>query len=277
MMKKIILILFFITLTSVGIYFANGMKSSPTITYFPIDYGTGFEVSETSLQLDDVMESYNVLWNVHSKTEVPMYLRQDVSLLYKDGMLHGMRSKWRENTDSISFSERTSDNKSRKWEAISFHYGEIHSDETINSTQHLSHDELYVLKENNQFEGFHKYNNESNLISLDKEIKKKLLAHWQDLLFYFHIDMNDYHLVPLTSLYLYQENPLPNLDQETTNRVMGQLWEGLYKNYIIPYIDTTETLDSYVPLILIDKESETLLVLFEMNGKKEKLIQKIGS
>jgi hypothetical protein len=280
-MKNAVRILLLIALTTIIIFFGKDLKSTPTITYFPIDYEKSFESANTSLEFtyNKGTDYYTIDWHVLSKTEMPMYLRQDVSLLFAEGELHGMRSKWRENTDIISFSETTTDNTSKKWEAISFHYGEIHDGEDIKSIQKLSHDNLYVIEEKNNFVGFHnKQINEINKfkVTIDVRTNKKLLAHWQDLLFYFHINSKDYYLIPLSNLYLYQEKTFPEMDQEKTDRVMGQLWEGLYKNYILPNIDSKEKLKSYIPLILIEKSGDTLLVLYEINGQKEKLIQKIG-
>ncbi|WP_047984132.1 hypothetical protein [Ornithinibacillus californiensis] len=277
-MKKLLIILLFISITTAGIYYAQEVKSTPTITYFPIDYRTSFDSAKTNLELysSDDNNAYEILWHVKSKSETPMYLRQDVSLLFADGKLMGMRSQWRENTDTIQFREKFSSDKNHQWETITFHYGEIHTNEDINSIQHMSHDQLYVFKEHTRFIGFH--SNQSNLITkllLDESMKENLLAHWQDLLFHFHLDINNYYSIPLTSLYRYQENPLPTLNQKNTDRVIGQLWEGLYKNYIIPNIDSKENLNSFMPLILIDKNGESLLVIYEINGKKEKLIQKI--
>jgi hypothetical protein len=116
-MKNMVIILLFVTLTTIGVFFVKDMRSSPTITYFPLEYGTNFKYARTLLTLSNRNEKdhYDITWQVESKTEIPMYIRQDVSLLFSNGELQGMRSKWRENTDSISFTEEIISNTSKKW------------------------------------------------------------------------------------------------------------------------------------------------------------------
>jgi hypothetical protein len=281
MQKKIVLALF-VMVTTFGIYFAVKINSVPTITYFPLEYGTSFVDAETKLENtneDGSKASYSINWDVTSKTEEVMYLRQDVSLLFGNGQVLGMRSQWKEDADTIHFSENIKEENELKWESITFHYGEIHKNEdSIRSIQKLSQDTMFVIKENNAYNSFHKpetTNQANSKAKLDTLTQKKLLAHWQDLLFHFHLDINDYYSIPLTDLYEYQAKAFPSFDKRSTDRIMGQLWEGIYKNYIIPYIGSKEKLEGYIPLILIEKEGNHLLVLFEMNGQKEKLIQKI--
>ncbi|MFS0672814.1 hypothetical protein [Ornithinibacillus sp. 179-J 7C1 HS] len=275
-MKNVLIVLSFLIVTSIGIYYVKDLKSAPTITYFPIDYGTSFDSASTSLELSSTeKQGYRLTWNVQSKSKTPLYLRQDVSLLFADGELYGMRSKWRENTDTITFTESIKANDNKKWEAISFHYGEIHHDDVINSIQKLSHEIFYVLKKDNHFIGLSR--EKSNPLinqKLDTKTKNNILPRWQKLWSHYNIDINQYYSIPLTSLYQFQEKPFPGFNQEDTDRIMGQLWEGIYKNYLIPFIDSKEKLTSYIPLILLDKNGEHLYVLYEMNSKMNRLIQK---
>lgn len=277
-MKKLFFLLFVIFVI-LGSFLAMNVKVAPAITYFPIDYGTGFNTANTMLDPTLTNADYKIHWKVHSVSEVPLYLRQDISLLFGDGELKGMRSQWRENTDVISYSEEITDNQNQKWEAITFHYGEIHTDERINSIQQMSESKLYVFNNGSGFQSFQ--NAEDNKqsayqSSLDAKTMKKLLEHWQDLISHFHININDYHSIPLTDLSIYQQKHLPTMNQEKTDRIIGQLWEGLYKNYLLPYIDSEKKLISYTPLILLAKDGKELIVLFEINGERKKLIQKIG-
>ena len=111
---------------------------------------------------------------------------------------------------------------------------------------------------------------------LDRSSKQQLLFHWHQLLKHYKIDNEDYMMFPLLDLHKYNDRPLDGFSQEETDNIVGRLWEGIYKNYIIPVseLDAGHP-NSYVPLILIDKEKKSLLMLFELNGKKERLIQKI--
>ncbi|HAM80211.1 hypothetical protein [Ornithinibacillus bavariensis] len=276
-MPKKTVVVFLILLTAIGIYFVKDLNSLPTITYFPIDYGTSFTNATTHLQVNpnDSTKNYILEWDVSSTTEVPMYLRQDVSLLYANGELKGMRSKWRENTDTIEYTERLKDNQDARWDAITFHYGEIHLDNTINSVQKITADHLFVYRQNSIFKLTDSDIKSKQQKLVELETKKKLLSHWQSLLTYFKIDIQNYESIPLTDLYTIQDKPFLNMDKENSDRVIGQLWEGLYKNYIIPNIESKDSLKSFVPLILFDKKGDHLLVVYEINGRKEKLIQKL--
>ena len=66
------------------------------------------------------------------------------------------------------------------------------------------------------------------------------------------------------------------MSQQETDVLIGRLWEGIYKSYVIPASESSENqLESYIPLILIDKQNTHLYVLFELNGGREQLIQRI--
>src|SRR5699024_6077260 len=96
--------------------------------------------------------------------------------------------------------------------------------------------------------------------------------HWHRLTSHFDIDMAQYEVVPLTELHQFENKALLSFTQEQTDEIIGKLWEGLYKNYIIPVSETKDdSSDSYVPLILFEKHEHDILVLFELNGEKIKL------
>src|SRR5699024_7756370 len=88
-------------------------SSLPTITYFPIDEENTFTnaYSELNFSNKDSKDGYVLQWISGSKSSQPLYLRQDVSLLYENGQLRGVRSKWIEDTDTIKISEKLDRNK----------------------------------------------------------------------------------------------------------------------------------------------------------------------
>lgn len=265
-----------------GIVYMFKVNSLPAITYFPIDEKNTFEDAHSELEFThrNNNDSYDVTWTSSSKSSQSMYLRQDASLLFANGRLRGIRSKWVEDTASIQLKEKLHSKDDNFFQIISYHHGEIHyPDDEIKSIQHMSHDALYVIKSaTNKFNAFRSPENdeESNKKSeFDKATKKQLLYQWKQLLTHFNINEASYIAVPLTHLYTYNEKELPGTTQEETDQIIGQLWEGLYKNYIVPAANTKKnTSPNYVPLILFDKDQSHLIVLFELNGKKEKLIQK---
>ncbi|WP_010096995.1 hypothetical protein [Ornithinibacillus scapharcae] len=230
-MKKLI-ILSFVFVVILGVFFTLNLKVAPTITYFPIDYGTSFKSASTDLTSTLNQTDYKITWEVLSESEVPMYLRQDISLLFGDGELKGMRSQWRENTDLIRYSEEITDNHNQKWEAITFHYGEIHSGDDINSIQQMTANKLYVFHDGASFQSFQDAvgNKQSEYqASKDAKVMKKLLEHWQDLITHFHININEYHSIPLTDLANYQQKPFPTINQEKPIVLLDNYGKGSIK------------------------------------------------
>ncbi|MFC4022791.1 hypothetical protein ACFOUV_03060 [Oceanobacillus longus] len=257
--------------------------SEPTVSFFPLDTDSMMEHTLTTLKLlsEEGINTYKIDWKVESASDKTLYLRQDVSLLFDNGRLRGVRSKWVQNTNRIKINERLKSEDSRHLQSISFHHGENHySEEDIRSIQQMSYDELYVIDSpTTPIASFktpeNRYEMEWKEL-LDRATKQQLLFHWHELLNHFNIDVETYTTFPLIDLYRYNNNPLPTMSQEETNNAIGRLWEGLYKNYIIPALDPpNDKLNSFMPLILIDKQSTHLIVLFELNGKKEQLIQRL--
>lgn len=278
-----ILFLLFITLASF-IYFEH-TRSIQTITYFPIDTNTSFTTASTKIALtsEKDQQPYNISWTSQSKSNKQVYLRQDASILFANGRLKGVASKWQENTDKIYLKKELSCENSSYFQAISFHYGEVHyPEDEIKSIQQMSHDALYVA--NSPTVPIEPFSTPQNRFTaewkekLDTTTKQQLIYHWNELMQHFQIASGDYHSIPLTSLYLYNERSLPAMSQAQTDQIIGKLWEGLYKNYIIPATSGTSQLESsYIPLVLVAKDRTHLLVLFQLDGKKEKLIQRIGN
>lgn len=264
-----------------GIVYFVKMNDAPAITYFPIDEETSFTYANSNLELSTPKgsDSYEIDWTSNSRSDKEMYLRQDASLLFDKGRLRGVRSKWVQDTESIYLEDSLLSEDSSYFQVISFHHGEIHyPNDEIKSIHQMSNDHLYVIDSPaTSLEAFKSPENNDqkewkNL--LDRTTKQQLLHHWHQLFTHFDISHESYLAVPLTNLYRYNNESLPSMTQEQTNKIIGQLWEGVYKNYIIPAASTENNkLESYVPIVLFDKENDHLLVLFELNGKKERLIQ----
>ncbi|HEX6594449.1 MAG TPA: hypothetical protein VF095_07655 [Bacillota bacterium] len=277
--------IFTLLITSLVITFIWLMKSNPTITFFPLDERLSFNRAITSLTYSDEKDkdvtSPMIKWLTESSTDEKIYLRQDASLLFANGRLRGVKSKWMERAKTIRMKEKLRVTEDTFWEGITFHHGEIHyPSDKIKSIQKMSHDQMYVLsnKDNQQLIHFksaltaqEKYLQQQ----LNERINKQLLKHWNDLFKHFHINRDDYIIVPLTQLYTYEQTSLPSLEKVNRDQMIGRLWEGLYKNYIIPATNTQNSeWTNYMPIILFDKNDTHLLVLFELNGTKEKLLQR---
>src|SRR5699024_11318464 len=102
-----------------------------------------------------------------------------------------------------------------------------------------------------------------------------ILHKMNSILQKLQIDPSLYHTFPLIDLPLYEHIPFPNMNQHDTDMIIGHLWEGLYKNYIIPMTEMKNLEKSLMPLILIDKNKEHLLVVYTLNGKEKILRQNL--
>lgn len=281
MMKKWttgIIIAFIVVASAVIIYLFEN-ETLPAITYFPMDKETDFDHISTRLALIEQKDkdSYEISWQTESKSERDVYLRQDAALLFDNGRLRGVQSKWKEDTATIRMKQNLTGDDSSHFQAIAYHHGEVHyPDDQIKSMHRMSYDQLYVIDSpNTPLESFKIPENEMEdewVRLLEHTTHQQLEYYWKNLTRHFKINPNNYIPVPLTELYKYNNQSLPSFTQEQTNQIIGQLWEGLYKNYILA-AKNSEKLQSYVPLILFDKNKKHLLVVYALNGEREKLIQ----
>jgi hypothetical protein len=282
MIKWKLFFFIYILIAIFTVVFAFKYISSPAITFFPLNEERTFTEAESKLTLiaENAKDRYELKWKTYSKSDQPFYLRQDASLLFENGLLRGVRSKWVENTDEIHIEEKLLQEDSSFFQVISFHHGEIHDAENeITSIQKLTSDYLYVIDSPatpllSFKDPANSYETEWKEL-LDRTTKQQLLFHWHQLFTYYGINPENYLAVPLTQLDKYQDEPLPAMTQAETDKIMGQLWEGLYKNYIIPIVsEDADRVNSYVPIVLFGKNKEHLQVLFELNGEKQQLLQR---
>ncbi|MFC4558812.1 hypothetical protein ACFO3D_11380 [Virgibacillus kekensis] len=282
MKKQTIIIITVLTAGITASFLIWNLNSVPAITYFPTDKQTSFEYANTNLDMlsEKTVDTYEVLWNISSKSDRTLYLRQDASLLFVNGVLRGIRSKWEEDTAGIEIKEKLSGEDSSYFQSISYHHGEVHyPDDRIKSIHTMTYDQLYVIDSpNTPLESFKvpkdDYETQWSTL-LIHTTHQQLLYSWKQLINHFQINNESYLAVPLTRLYKYNHEPLPSFTQDQTNQIIGQLWEGLYKNYILTAknIEEGEQLNSYIPIILFDKQNKHLIVLYELNGEKHRLIQ----
>lgn len=245
-----------------------------TIIYFPIDPTVSFLKASTSLsnvtRLPD--NFYSFRWKTESLLDRKAYLRQDVGLLFSNGRLVGKLGEWKENTDRIIQEKKIKQSGSALIQALTFHYAEIHHNEAeIFSAQTMSSASGYII--NTPFQPltfFQKANSEEEKKwkqILDDKTSKELQAGWERSIKAFSIQLNHYHPYPLTQFYRSPDYTLPEYSKEETERIIGNLWEGLYKNYFLGIKKADGTTvspnGSIVPLILLAKDKTELLVITE--------------
>ncbi|ENH97470.1 hypothetical protein J416_05648 [Gracilibacillus halophilus YIM-C55.5] len=252
-----------------------------TLQYFPLDQTYQFLSADTLLTLlqETSNDQYRISWQTNSELDEPVYLRQDVSLLYMDGVLKGINGVWKEDVEDLTLTKDFEESDSSHFQAITLHHGEIHyPDDEIKSIQTMSNDYLYVIDSpHTPLESFRQPKNKFQRDwkqTIDHATQQQLQYTWKRWIEEAEIDINRYQLVPLVEIVNFQSEAIPGLGQEATDRIMGQLWEGLYRNYILPVSSSPEQLHQPMPLILMEKQNDHLIVLFQNEEKElERLYQ----
>lgn len=269
-------------------YFIFFLKEEPlkeSISFFPIDPSVTFEQYDTRLTLLNERDEneYVIKWTTSSSLKNPVYLRQDISLLFEDGRLKEILSTWEEEIAELNQEKEVFGEDSSHYKAISFHHGEIHyMDDVIKSTQIMSKDHLYVIDSPmSPLESFKKAQTSEEKEwekILNHATEQQLQYSWGNLLEYYNIPRDEYIPIPLTSLTEFNHKPLPGLTLVETHEKIGNLWEGLYKNYILGLEKEDGTSlspkGSTIPLILLNRANHHLLILIEAkNGDYFQLLQ----
>ena len=290
MKNKWILIIIVISLfTSMFFYFFKNHNVRESIIFFPITDTVSFTQASTQLQFVDNKDDdeYIIEWDVTSITDKQAYLRQDLSLLFSDGKLVETLSEWEDQSQKLAQFKKISGEDSSHYEAISLHYGEIHLNENeIRSVQKMSSDHLYVI--DSEFTKLFSFKTPQTEEEqewkdiLDKVTEQHLEFSWNELIQHYNIEENQYDPIPLVELVHYQTHPLPGLSYEKTQEVIGSLWEGLYKNYLLGLKTKEgkliEPIGSTMPLLLFAKDRSHLVVIIQSeDGTPFKFIQNINN
>ncbi len=256
-----------------GFYYHLANKAEESFTYFPPDPTARYNSGYTTLTVNQKSPDgpYEVSWKSQSSLDQKAFYRQDVALLYEGGRLKGKMGEWKQNVSDI-FQESTLFFKdSQLLQAVSFHFSEIHRDEKIGSAQKLSSDYLYIIDSQfSPFESFRHPENEEQekwKNTIDQVVRNRLENSWQNTSKQYNINLGQYDAFPLNQIAQFDDRPLPGFSLLETKRIIGQLWEGLYKNYYLgikkPDSSQEDALDSIMPLILLAKDRTHLLVLTE--------------
>jgi hypothetical protein len=283
-MKKFLVVFITTILATFLIFNWNGGEMK-VIKFFPLDPSKNFTNYETTLKLfpNPKGKNYQLGWEITSDVIELMYLRQDISLLYADGKLKGLLNQWKQDVRQLNQQTILNGEGSHYFEAISYHHGEIHyPNDVIKSIQAMSFDDFFVW-DGNQIEGFKESVTQEQHQWENHLISKKmgnLKPYWEELIDYYDINVKEYLTIPLSDLWHFEDEPFPSLTIEQTQQVIGQLWEGIYRHYILgingEFSEKQNPINTYMPLILVHKGGEHLYVLYEdTNGKKHRLIQQI--
>lgn len=258
-----------------------------TISYFPEDEQVDFIEQGTEIQLLELKDEneYYLEWQFYSMTDTPVYLRQDVSLLFENGILMDRKYSVSNTEEKITGKATFQGEDSGRHEAISYHYAEIHYPENIiKSKQAISSDVLYIIDSPlSPILTFREPNTtmeERSKEILDSIIDQQLNYIWDRLIEKFQIKREEYIHIPFNELTDYEHESLPGFTQAETKLVMGKLWESIYKYYILG-VDTFDEskydpLGSTMPLILLHEHGGHMIILYETGyQRKQQLFQHI--
>ncbi|RSD27439.1 hypothetical protein [Mesobacillus subterraneus] len=250
------------------------MPSEETITFFPLNDAVQYKSASTTLTLEKNKHNnlHSVDWKASSILDREAYLRQDMGLLYVNGILKGKVGKWEQDTADLAQEEVISTRESARYDAITFHYSELHGNgDKITSAQRMSDDLLYVI--DSRFSPLQSFRvAKSNLERdwkqvLDKATGNRIAKSLSKAEKNYGINAANYIAIRLSEVRKYEDQPLPGFSQQETDNILGRLWEGLYKNYYLGIKKSngtvTDPLDSTIPLILIAKDKSHLLVVTE--------------
>lgn len=278
----------------------TGHESVPGVKYFPLHPEYIFETADSYLSIKkEKGESYVIRLDTISQTNHPAYLRQDISLLFQDGVLIAQNHDWKQQADTLIHRLEHPSRYNHLFEAVTYHHAEFHDtggeESDITIQQAMSSDYLYVAA--SKFGGTHHFHHPQTERQIrwkevmDRGTQNHLYFEWRQAMKEFGIVHDDYFMIPLTKLPEYgDKEDLPAIPGDRQAEVIGNLWEGLYREYILgqhgggypsspPSSSPADAaLGSSIPLILIDKKGEHVRVIFRGgDGKYHQLYQRVSS
>lgn len=288
-MRRLSLFLGFSALVLVSVFMLQLHFFKPaieTITFFPLDETVQYKSAGTTLTLQKEQEhdAHRVDWKVSSTLDREAYLRQDMGLLYMNGVLKAKVAKWRQLISQLNQEDVVSAGESAKYEAISFHYSELHDKEArITSAQRMTEDILYVI--HSPFSPLSSFRIAKSKLEkewekvLDNSTENKLNKSLKKAVEKYGINAGDYMVIPLTELRKYEDQPISGFTQVETANLLGRLWEGIYKNYYLGIKKSDGTvvdpIDSTMPLILVSNDKKHLLLVTQTKAGESIILKQL--
>ena len=269
--QKSLILVFFTIIISFYLFYSK--ESKETIIFFPIDPLLYFENASTHLipAPQSGKNTYTIQWKVDSTLNEPAYLRQDISLLYKNGELKAVLTKWKQHAQTIRQTKKIKEHVSARYDSISFHYAEIHrNEETYTSVQQMSKARLYTFT-TPYFEAFQKPVSEVQeqwKNSLDSYTTAKTDSALNKALYHFQLNKEEYQIISLTNLPTQGNEIFKNYPEKKQEELIGKLWEGIYKNYLLGIRKADGSLvdpeGSSIPQLLVANNRREILLLFTL-------------
>ncbi|QPC46874.1 hypothetical protein [Mangrovibacillus cuniculi] len=242
-------------------YFLWNPSTEESITYFPPNPTLTFKDASTTLVVkpNDNLDYFTLAYESQSVLPTEVYLRQDIGVVYFNGLLQVATTQWKRNASTIKLSSSVKETTGGLAEAFTFHHGEEHDgDDEITSVQTISSAEVGVvfkkgtspkeisLNENSPFLKEKKNREQQIVDSFDREkepVENYLILTLSD------ISRNDFIF--------------PGQSEVQSKATLGRLMEGLYKELFLLATkkSTASTEGSTLPIILYAKDSSHLKVI----------------
>ncbi len=276
--KRVILFGVIIFLFATTIWYGyRDVKS--VIQYFPINKEIAFTDVGSTLKLFKKDKEYIIQADSWSKTSEKVYLRQDVNLLFQNGFLIQLSYPWKENTDWIVNKIQEPVEKDSVYTLLSYHHAEIHQDNGISMNQSVTADKLYVVYFQDTWEAFNEPQNarqKEAMEILNQAYINKRKKLFEKAIKDLNVNQMNYEVYNLDTFSL-KEKPSKVITEEQWERILGGLWEGIYRSYLVGITkDELTYFSSPMPWVLIDRNGTHVLVIFQQyNGQFAKLIMEI--
>lgn len=206
--------------------------------------------------------TFQVKLHTLSKTNNSTSMRQDVTLLYQDGVLVGKTKHLEKDVDSVVQQLEVTSKYNHLFQAISYHYAETHDDSYLHQ---MSDDYLYISA--TKYGGIQTFHQPETVQQqkikqmIDHQVNQQLNFEYHDAFEKFHIDPHDYFLFPLSQLPLYgSEEQLPGIPSEFCTEIIRRIW-GIIQEQIVMGPDE-KAQGSSMPLLLIAKDGTFFTVLY---------------
>lgn len=257
-----------LTITTAVFWYSHTFKPvRESITYFPIDPHITFRNAGTEIIPE---KGKQILLRSYSAMDTPAFLRHDITMLFASGKLVAKMGKWEQGVLFLEQSQIFTLQENTKLQAISFHHAEIHENSSITSTHELTEDLFYfIVSEHEDTASFKTPDTATDLLwqeFLDKQESRFITTSIDTIAATYSLDRQHFDIFPLTVLSTYEQEPLPSFSRAETKIIIGQLIEGLYKNYFLGIKKedgtTVSPINSTVPIIFLAKNREFLYVSF---------------
>ena len=275
-----------IAVSALMIQLQNVNSSEETITFFPLNDSVQYKSVSTSLALqkDKKNDKHTIDWKMQSSLDQEAYLRQDMGLLFVNGLLKGKAAKWEQDTADVYQEDFISNGESARYDAITFHYSELHGDgDRITSAQRMSDDMLYVI--DSPFSPLQSFSVAKSKQEkewknvLDQSVSNTLNKSLNKAEKTYGFKAANYIVIPLDTIRQYEDQPLKGFTQKETANIVGKLMEGLYKNYYLGIKKSDGTvvdpIDSTMPLILVSNDKSHLLVVTQTDSGESIVLKQL--